>query len=421
MLTRADLHAYQTNALQFILEKKKVALFLDMGLGKTAICLTAVADLIASGEVVRALVIAPLRVANSVWQQEAYRWEHLLGLSVIVATGSATARKKAIEYQTDITVINRENVPWLVKTTPWRWNLLIVDESSSFKSPRAKRFRALKSVIKHLNYTVLLSGTPSPNGLEDLWSQIYLLDQGERLGRTITMYRNDHFFQAGYMGYDLKIRNGSALKIKEAISDICMSMNAEDYIDVPEKISIIEHVELPTEAMAQYKKLEKAFVLLLEETTIEAQSAAILAGKLLQAANGAVYDAEGKTHIIHDCKIHALKELVEENPTENFLVAYNYKSDLARLKVAFPHAETLSKSGEEVDRWNRGEIGMMLAHPLSAGHGLNLQYGGNVVVWFGLYLGFGGLSANECAAASAKGQQRSRCAMIHLVATGQHR
>lgn len=385
MLKRENLHHYQDSALNVILNKKKCALFLDMGLGKTATALTAIHDLYYNFEVEKILIIAPLRVANNVWHKEIENWEHLRELDIAIATGSLNQRLSSINLNKTITLINKENVPWLVEEykSKWKWDMVIIDESSSFKSAKSKRFRALKKIIKYIKSMVLLSGTPSPNGMMDLWSQIYLIDQGERLGKTITNYRQRFFISDGYRNYSYRLKPGAKEQIMELIKDICISMTSEDYLKLPECININEFIKLPDKAQQQYKELEKEFIISLNDTDIESLSKAALGNKLLQMCNGSVYDAEKNIHEIHSEKIERLKEIIEDNPGENFLVAYNYKHDLEKLQKAFPKAVKLETAKQE-DDWNRGKIKILLAHPASAGHGLNLQYGGNVIIWYGL-------------------------------------
>jgi len=383
MLKRENLHHYQNSALNVVLNKKKCALFLDMGLGKTTTTLTAIHDLYYNFSVERILIIAPLKVANNVWHKEAQKWEHLQELDIAIATGSVDERLSAINSNKTITLINKENVPWLIEKCKWKWDMVVIDESSSFKSARAKRFRALKKVMKYIRSIVLLSGTPSPNGMMDLWSQMYLIDQGERLGRTITNYRQRFFVPDGYMGYNYKLKPGAKEQIMELIKDVCVTMTAEDYLELPECINVNEFIELPDKAKQQYKELEKEFIISLDDIDIESPSKAALGNKLLQICNGSVYDAERNVHEIHNEKIERLKEIIEDNPGENFLVAYNYKHDLEKLQKAFPKAVKLETAKQE-DDWNKGKIKILLAHPASAGHGLNLQYGGNVIIWYGL-------------------------------------
>ena len=382
-MKRSDFHNYQEAAYKIILTKKKCALFLDMGLGKTATTLTAASDMLDNFLINKVLIIAPLRVANSVWKQEALKWEHLRHLNIRICTGTEKQRLEAIKSNADIYVINRENIPWLIEKSRWIWDMVVVDESSSFKNSRSQRFKALKKMTKYMKSLVLLSGTPSPNGEMDLWSQLYLIDNGERLGRTITNFRQ-RFFTSDYMGYTYKIVPGASDKIKDLIKDVCVTMSADDYLDLPGEISLTEFVEFPDHVKEQYKELEKNFLLTLGDTNIASPSSSALGNKLLQMCNGAIYDDLGNTHEIHDIKINALKEIVEENPNENFLIAYNYKSDLQRILKAFPKAVVMGKDTKEQDDWNLGKIKMLVTHPASAGHGLNLQFGGNVLVWFGL-------------------------------------
>jgi SNF2 family DNA or RNA helicase len=386
-LDRNDLHDYQLKAIDFIIEEERCALLLDMGMGKSVSTLTAIKDLKDSFAVNKVLVIAPLRVARSVWAQEAQKWRHLDDLKVSVCLGAQRNRQAALARDADIYVINRENVTWLVDLykAKWPFDAVIIDESSSFKSPSSKRFRSIKKILPYTNYMVLLTGTPSPNSLMDLWSQMYLVDFGERLGRTVTGYRQ-RFFDQDFMGYRYTARPGSAEKIHALISDKAISMNAEDYLELPDRIDIDLPVQMPTTALKSYKEMEKTLLSTLETgEEVEAVSAAALANKLLQFANGAAYYDEHKNWAeVHKEKLDALEEIVEENPSENILVAYNYKFDLARLLKRFPQAKVLDNEDSTIERWNRGEIPMLLAHPASAGHGINLQKGGSLSVWFGL-------------------------------------
>ena len=381
-----DLHAYQRRAVEFIRQTPNCALWIGLGLGKTIITLTALEEQLNSMEVEKALVIAPLRVCNSVWKQEAEKWSHTKGLKISICTGSAFERRKALMREADIYVINRENVVWLVKEKLKRWpfDMVVVDEASSFKNSTAKRWKALKKVRPFVHRTIELTGTPSPNGLTDLWPQLYLLDLGQRLGKTKTAYLN-RFFQSDFMGYKWEPRPGADKQIHALVSDVVLSLKTEDYIDLPPRIDSVLRVQPPKAVVDQYRELEQNFMLSLEDADIEAMSAAALANKLLQFSNGALYDETGISFsVVHDLKIEALKDIVEDNSGEPLLVAYNYKSDLARIKKAIPQAEVMDKSQSTIDRWNNGEIPILLVHPASAGHGLNLQAGGCVVVWFGL-------------------------------------
>lgn len=387
MLSRSNLHDYQKRAIEFIKEKKRCALFLGLGLGKSPISLTAASDLLDEFDVTRVLVIAPLRVANSVWKQEAAKWEHTRHLDISIATGTEKNRLTALLNRSEITVINRENIPWLVShyKKKWPFDCVIVDESQSFKNAGSQRFKALKRVLPLTDYMVLLTGTPSPNGLLDLWSQIYLIDQGATLGRTMTAYKS-RFFESDYMGYSHVLRKGQDDVIQDLIQPYVLSMDAEDYLEMPDRIDLIERVTLSPKILKQYKDFEKTLLTeLASGEEVEAVSAAVLANKLLQFCNGASYYGEhGQWEEIHKEKLDALSDIVERDPTENLLIAYNYKTDLIRIQQRFPEAVALDKDPETIERWNRGEIKMLLAHPASASAGLNLQAGGSVLVWFGL-------------------------------------
>jgi SNF2 family DNA or RNA helicase len=386
MLCRDNLHDYQRRGVEYILNKKRSLLALDLGLGKTITSLTAVADLIDACAVSQVLIIAPLRVANSVWHKEAANWSHTKHLRVSVCTGGEATRRKRLLDDADVYVINRENVQWLVTNygKKWPFDCVVIDESSSFKSASSQRFKALKRILPKTDYCWLLTGTPTSNGLLDLWAQMYLVDFGERLGRTMTAYKT-RFFKSDYMGYKLDVLPGASDVIHSLVSDKMMSMAASDYLTMPDRFDVVQQVQLPPSAKSAYSALERDLLLELDGDTIEAISAAALANKLLQAANGALYkDEHGNFTELHTAKLDALQELIDDNPSENLLIAYNYKSDLERLLKRFPDAVVLDKQNSTIERWNAGEIKMLLAHPASAGHGLNLQNGGSVIVWFGL-------------------------------------
>lgn len=387
MLTRDDLHDYQSKTVDFIHKKKKVALYLACGLGKTISSLTAIADLVDSISVNKVLIIAPLRVANTVWHTEAANWEHTKHLKCLIVTGSEKHRRAQLHKTADVYIINRENVEWLVNLYGKRWpfDAVVIDESSSFKSASSKRFKALRKTIPYTEYCWLLTGTPSPNGLMDIWSQFYLLDAGERLGRTMTAYKN-RFFESDFMGYNFTLRNGAADTIHELVSDITISLQAEDYLTLPDRIDSVVNVQMTPKHKKQYAELEKELILDLDDDSeIVAANAAVLANKLLQFSNGAMYtDDVGNWSEIHKLKIDALAEIVEDNQGENILVAYNFKTDLERLVKKFPDAVVMDKKGEAIARWNNGEIKMLLIHPSSSAHGVNLQKGGSMFVWLGL-------------------------------------
>lgn len=371
------LHPYQQRAISFIKDKKKCALYLGMGLGKTVITLTSIANLLDEFVVAKILIIAPKQVANNVWHTEIHKWDHLKHLTYSIVTGNEKQKIEALNKEANIYITNRENIVWLFNKKAIDWDMIILDESSSFKSPTSKRFKYLKK-FKY-EYMIQLSGTPSPNGLLDLWSQIYLLDHGKRLGRAIYIYKQNHF-NSDFMGYKYTPKNPD--NIHNAIADITMSMKSEDYLKLPPRINIITMLDNPS--LTQYKELEKEFITSIREHEITTFNAATLTGKLLQLCNGAVYDSFSNTIHAHDAKIDALADLIEDNPTENILVAYNFKSDLKRLLERFKEANALDGSQEIINRWNNKEIKLLLAHPASSGKGLNLQQGGNIIIWFGL-------------------------------------
>jgi SNF2 family DNA or RNA helicase len=385
MLSRHNLHEYQERCIQFIHNTPKCALWLEMGLGKSTTTLTAVSDLLDGLTVSRVLVVAPLRVAKSVWVQEAKKWQHLQHLTFSVCVGSERQRIAALHSTADVYVINRENVKWLVDfyKRKWPFDCVVLDESSSFKNASSQRFKALKKVSDLIERMIQLTGTPTSNGLLDVWAQIALLDNGSRLGRSMTVYKQ-RFFESDYMGYKFTPIKGAQQLIEGLISDVVVSMRAEDYLSLPERIDLQIPVELDTKTTQLYKELEQEFLLKIEDEEITAMTAATLAGKLLQVSNGAIYTNEHGNFIeLHNEKLDALEELVEVN-SEPLLVAYNFKSDLVRLKERFPFAVALDKDESTIEKWNNGEIQMLLAHPASASMGLNLQRGGSVIVWFGL-------------------------------------
>ena len=380
---------YQLYAIKQILQKPALALMLDMGLGKTVISLSAIKELKYNYlKVGKVLIIAPLRVAQSTWNDECEQWKHLRHFTISRVLGSEKERINALRTKAGAYIINKENVQWLVQLYGSRWpfDMVVIDESSSFKNSSSKRFRALKKVRGKIKRILLLTGTPAPNGLMDLWSQIWLLDRGIRLGPTITGYRNTYFTAGagdGYVTYEWNARKGAEEQIYEKISDICISMKSEDYLTLPDVIYNKVKVKLPERIKAKYEKLEKEYVLELGNAELVATSAAALSGKLLQLANGSVYDEDKKVISVHDEKIHALEELLEINNGRTMMIFYWYKHDMVKLKKHFPYAREL-KSAEDIRAWNAGKIKLLLVHPASAGHGLNLQYGGNIVVWYGL-------------------------------------
>lgn len=383
-------YRYQRQAEEWIMEHPSCGLFLEMGLGKTVVTLTAIDRLIYERmEVDRVLVIAPLRVASTVWAQEAAKWEHTRHLRVTRVLGSVEERKAALREDADIYVINRENVVWLTEYLQrglWKFDMVVVDELSSFKSAQAARFRALRRMRPRMKRFVGLTGTPAPNGLIDLWAQVYLMDGGERLGKTLGGYRQRYFTEGrrnAQVVFNWVPKEGADKAIAEKLSDICVSMKAADYLTLPERLEYRVPVVLGAAAKAKYDELERNLVLPLEGSVVTAQTAAVVTGKLLQMAGGAVYDTEQKWHEIHRAKLEALHDLVEESQGQPMLVYYGYRHDLQRLLEEFPQARALSTAAD-VENWNAGRIPMLLAHPDSAGHGLNLQAGGHIMVWFSL-------------------------------------
>ena len=388
-------HPYQKHCIKKILEIKKLGLFLDMGLGKTVTALTAIHELKYRRFAIRkALVIAPKKVAEGTWTREKDKWDHTKGLRVSQALGSEARRIKALCAPADVYVINRENVPWLVDyyRNDWPFDMAIVDESSSFKNHRSKRFKALASVAGRIDRIVELTGTPSPNGLEDLWAQIFLLDGGERLGRRYGQFR-ERYFDPGRRGngviYSYDPKQGSEGAILEKISDICVSMKAEDYLRLPDVIYNRVTVTLDAKAEKAYKKMEREAILELpdEEGDISALNAASLSGKLLQLANGALYDEFHQAHEIHRCKLEAFLEILESLQGKPALAFYHFRHDKERILKALAKSGLRVrelKSPQDEDDWNARKIDVLLAHPASAAYGLNLQEGGNCVIWFGL-------------------------------------
>lgn len=380
---------YQEFATGRILQQPAVGLFLDMGLGKTVSTLTAVSELMHNRfDVAKVLVIAPKRVAESVWDEECKTWEHLTYLKVSKVLGSEQERLRALQKPADVYTINRENVEWLVELygKAWPFDMVVIDESSSFKSSKAKRFRALRKVRPLIKRIVALTGTPRPNSLLDLWPQLYLLDRGERLGQTVTGYR-DRYFEPDKRNrmiiYSWKPKPGAENAIYSKISDICVSMKAEDWLDLPKTLPNIVPVHLAPAAMDKYKQLERDLLLPFADGDIVANNAASLSNKLLQLANGAVYDEYGKYQVFHDEKLDALEDILEAANGQPVLVFYWYQHDLDRLQARFPKARVLD-SARDIKDWNAGKVGMMLLHPASAGHGLNLQFGGHIAVWYSL-------------------------------------
>lgn len=380
-------HNYQQFATDFILEHPISCLMLDMGLGKTVITLTALWQLaLDSFDVSRILVIAPKRVAEDTWPKELSKWEHLSGLDATLVMGTQAERKAALRQQTFLYIINRENVSWLVANHPWDFDMVVIDELSSFKSNQAQRFKAMKKVRPLVSRIVGLTGTPAPNSLLDLWPEMYLMDMGQRLGRFIGGFR-DRFFTPDKRNreiiYSYKPREGAEEAIYGLISDICISMKAVDYLDMPELIMNRVEVSMDSRERKIYEDFQRDMVVSLQGEELDAVNAAALSGKLLQMANGAVYGENRKVLHIHDRKLDALEDLMEAANGKPLLVAYWYEHDLQRIKARFKNARCIDTT-QDIDDWNAGKIPLALIHPASAGHGLNLQEGGCTIVWFGL-------------------------------------
>lgn len=381
-------HPYQAYCIDYLLEHPAAGLLLDLGLGKTSITLTAAERLMYDRfEVSKILVIAPLRVAEDTWSRESAKWDHLHGLRVVRVLGTAAERRAALAQDADIYCINRENTAWLVRQygLAWPFDAVVIDELSSFRNPSSRRFKALRKVRPLVKYIWGLTGTPRPRSLLDLWAQIYLLDQGERLGKTFTEYKQRYFVPGrrnGYAIYEWLPRPGAEEEIYRRISDICVSMKARDYLKMPDRVDVSRPVVLSAAARGLYEQMEREAILPLAGEIIDAGSAAAVNGKLLQIAGGAVYDVEHKPHFLHDDKLEVLQEVMEEANGAPVLVAYNFQHERDRILAMFPQAVPMRDS-DTIAAWNRGEIPMLLVHPASAGHGLNLQDGGHIVVWYG--------------------------------------
>ena len=381
-------HNYQTYATNFILEHPEAAVFLDMGLGKSVITLTAIRELCLNRfEVGKVLVIAPLRVARDTWSTEIHKWDHLKGLTYSIVIGTVDERKSALKKKAHIYLINRENVSWLIEESGFSFDfdMVVIDELSSFKSYQAKRFRSLLKVRPKLKRIVGLTGTPSSNGLMDLWAEFRVLDLGKRLGRFITHYRNTYFQpdkRNGMVIYSYKPLPGAEDAIYEQISDMTISMKAVDHLNMPECVFNEVSVSLSKEERSKYDTLRDDLILSIGESEIDAANAASLSNKLSQMANGAVYGSDQSVIKIHDHKLDALEDLIESANGKPVLVAYWFKHDLERIKARFKVREI--KTSKDITDWNDGKIPVAVIHPASAGHGLNLQAGGSTLIWFGL-------------------------------------
>ena len=420
-------YPHQSAGIDWIISKQSCALLWGMGTGKTVTTLTAVDrilyDLLEDGP---ALVIAPKRVAENTWSRESEKWEHLRHLRVVKVMGPENQRLAALENQADIYVINRENVVWLVELMQkwpggWPFPVVVIDELSSFKSAQAKRWKALRRVRGRIRRIVGLTGTPRPNGLEDLWPEMYLLDQGDRLGRTLGAFRARYLVPEktnGHVVYSYRPKEGAADEVYSKIGDVCMSIRKEDVLSLPGQTYEDIVLTPPPDLLKRYKQFERERVMecLDADGEIIAGSAAALTNKLLQMANGAIYDMDGEVHHIHDIKLDALEEMIEAAGGDPVLVLYAYQHDADRIRQRIP-CRALDKP-EDIDAWNRGEIPVALAHPASIGHGLNLQDGGHIIIWFGLTWSLELYQqANE---RLNRPGQKNVCHVYHLILQGTH-
>ena len=419
-------HPYQKYAIEFIKQNPISAILLDMGMGKSSITLTAIDDLMHdSFEVEKVLIIAPLRVAKHTWSGECEKWEHLSDLRYSIVVGTAAQRKKALQADADIYVINRENVPWLIEQSgmPFDFDMVVIDELSSFKNWQSKRFRSLMKVRPQVKRIVGLTGTPASNSLMDLFAEIKVLDMGERLGRFIGQYRLNYFRPDRVNGpivYSYALLPGAEERIYEKISDITISMKATDYLEMPELISTEYPVYLSESELATYEEMKKDLVLSLPEGEVTAANAASLSGKLSQMANGAVYTDDESYVEFHDKKLDALEDIIEAANQKPLMVAYWYKHDLIRIEnrlnqlgVQYQRLDT----DASIEKWNKGELPVALIHPASAGHGLNLQSGGSTMVWFGITWSLE-LYQQTVARLWRQGQTSETVKIIHLISKG---
>ncbi len=419
-------HDYQITAYNRILETPKIGLFMEMGLGKTVVTLTAIEELMYNRiEIFRVLVVAPKKVAEDTWSRESQKWDHLRHLTISKILGDKKHRLEALEAEADIYIIGRDNVKWLVdecrKRRRWKFDTVVIDELSSFKNNQSQRFKAMRSVMPLVSRMIGLTGTPAPNGYMDLWSQLYLLDKGERLGKTIGAYREQYFMAGmrnGYTVFNWNLRKGADKIIQDKIRDICVSMKAEDYLKLPERIDNVIHVRLSEQEKALYDRMEKEQILLMDDdTTVVGLSAAAVGNKLLQIANGMVYGTDGQAIHIHDQKLEALEEILDCNPHDPVLVFYNFQHDLTAIQEKFKALQPRTlKTTQDIADWNDGKIRLLMAHPASVGYGLNIQDGGHIIVWYGLTWNLE-LYAQANARLHRQGQQRS-VIINHLVAAG---
>lgn len=396
--SRNDMRPYQNHMTDFAIDNEFSAIWAEMGLGKTVSTLTAISDLLLFGESKKVLVVGPLLVVNNTWPDEIEVWDHLRHLDFSICTGTELERYQGISSPAKIHFINRENVVWLWKfwKDAWPYDTVVIDEASSFKNPKRKtpaskshpkgditRFTAMAKARNKISRMIQLAGTPAPNGYLDLWSQIYLLDQGKRFGKSFYKFREE-WFRPDRSGYKWTPFRHTGSFIEQEIQGLCVSLKAEDYISLPKQIKNIVKVKLPAGILKKYRAMERTYSLSIGDVDICAPNAGSLTGKLLQLANGAIYDEDRNVHWAHDVKLDALESIIEEAAGEPVLVAYSFIHDLPRIKARFPQAVDIGEVKGVVKKWNNKEIPILLVHPASAGHGLNLQFGGAIAVWFGL-------------------------------------
>ena len=424
-----NLHKYQKVCIEHIITHPFCGVFLDMGLGKTISTLTAIEQLMYDYcEVNSVLVIAPKRVAETVWEEEAKKWDHTRHLTFSKIIGTEKQRMAALKKKADVYIISRDNITWLCSLYAARlpYDMLVIDELSSFKAHQTQRFKSLRLARPWFKRVVGLTGTPAPNGLINLWPQMYLIDRGERLEKTITAYRSRYFRPGasnGYVVYSYNMLPESEKLIQDKISDICISMKAEDYLEMPERIDNFVKVVMPDKIMDAYKKFERENVITLVNdinkgtTTVNAVNAAALSNKLLQFANGAMYDENKNVVPVHDLKLEALKEIIESADGKPVLVAWTYQFDRDRIINYFRNLKPRElKTAQDINDWNAGKVQLMLAHPASAGHGINLQAGGNTIVWYGLTWSLE--LYQQFNARLYRQGQRQRTIIHHIVASG---
>lgn len=431
MLTKNDLHNYQKAGVEHIIEHPYCGLFLDLGLGKTVTTLTAIEALMFDYcEIDSVLIVAPKRVAESVWQEEAEKWEHLRHLTFSKIIGTQKQRLEAIHTKANIYIISRDNIAWLSALYgggKLPFDMVVIDELSSFKSYKSERFKAMRSARLYLKRLVGLTGTPAPNGLIDLWAQIYLMDRGDRLEKTITRYREKYFRPGrtnGNVVYSYDLMADSEYIIHKKIEDICISMKSDDYLEMPLRTDNYIKLRMPDDIKKKYEAFEKEKVIDLlnsqgEENAINVVNAAALSNKLLQFANGAIYDENRNVYKVHDIKLEALKEMIEDANGQSVLVAWIFQFDRDRImKYLKAYNPRELKTNKDIEDWNAGKVQVMLAHPASAGHGLNLQAGGHIIIWFGatwsleLYQQFNGRLYRQ--------GQKEHVIINHLILQGSH-